>query len=138
MTDLYEHVRQLAREYDVELWVCETCPDHEVEGEAYLNGHRAVFLTQAPDTPEAYLVALHELGHHAAHPWGRGRVLDHEAAAWRWAIEQATIPLGPDEWRVIYQRLKSWKADRRYRQTYEYLLLLDEAASRTLPAHVPL
>jgi hypothetical protein len=129
--ELFEHVRTLAADHDVLMWICATCQDAgEAYGEAIsLTGwdNPLVVLTQLPDTPEAYLVALHELGHHADPCWTKGLRLDREVYAWRWAIATSLIPFFAPEWTFIRDALRSYAADRRYKLTPDFECLLAEA-----------
>lgn len=56
----------------------------------------------------AYLIALHEVGHAVVQRrkkrWTR---LEEEAAAWRFAIEEARMDLRPEHWDFIRRALKN-------------------------------
>lgn len=123
-----EHVRKLADEHDVLVWICENC-EGEPYGEAFERGY--IHLTQAPEhSREAYLVALHELGHFAGViPWS-GLRLDHEASAWIWAVENARLRMRPADWAVVEASLESYTKDRRYRHTELFTELLEDVRSR--------
>lgn len=129
--ELYEHVRELARDLDVMLWIClgGNCPPWYGGGWATVTelGHMAVFITQVPDEPVSYFTALHELGHHADPDWGKNPKLDRETYAWRWAISQSLIEPGPEVWASILEALQTYGSDRRYRRTPAFKSLLEEA-----------
>lgn len=136
MTDpeLYEHVRQLARDYGVRVWVAMEPSSYAADptlpyGEAGKDeeDEPTVWLSHPPDTPLAYLVALHELGHIIA-PAMRGRVRDREAKAWRWAIEQSKLPINAVAWRWIRGYMRSYCGPQ-YRASEDFDNLLEEAES---------
>lgn len=132
--ELFEHVQQLARDLGVRLWVCMTCERGRwgVDGEAVEQGDdRWITISELPDTPEAYLVALHELGHHADPCWGKGLRLDREAFAWRYARVASRIPMTPDLWRMIANKLATYGIDRRFKRTEAFDSLLTEAVSHS-------
>lgn len=51
-----------------------------------------------------YLVALHEIGHVLTHNNRNGKLL-REAAAWKWAIENAHIPVPVSAWEEAFNSL---------------------------------
>ena len=128
--ELYEHVRQLARDIGVRVWVCLGCTGAWAFAQpAGFLGIPTVYLAQTPDEPVPYFTALHELGHHADPDFlRRGRLrLDAEAFAWRWAVEHGLHPPGPEVWADIAEALHSYGNDRRYRRTPDFERLLEEA-----------
>ena len=128
-SDLHEHIRQLARDLDVRVWVCENCsPSDYSEGEC--EPERQVFLVEPPTRPSAYLTALHELGHIAGHPCRMRSLRDAEAMAWIWAINESRIPLRWQDWAMIAWKLGSYRG--RGRQPKLYRELLEEARTRAL------
>jgi hypothetical protein len=131
--ELYEHVQELARDLDVEVWICATARGWNGEARLSSDGQRIIFLSGVPDEPGMYLVALHELGHHASSMkgWRRGYRLDREAAAWQWAIENMPCEPGPDEWAFIRAGLMTYAEDGRFKQTDAFLDLLDQATGWT-------
>lgn len=91
---------------------------------------RLIVLSHDPgDSAEAYLVALHELGHLAI--GHKGRTLEREAAAWRWALSQTREEPGPHEWLHLYLALGSYKACARCKTSSEYDALLTEARRKS-------
>ena len=57
---------------------------------------------------EAYLVALHEIGHGVVQRRGKKMaVLAEEAAAWRWAVENAGFELEPHHWAWLVRVLRN-------------------------------
>jgi hypothetical protein len=123
--ELYEHVRELARSLDVQVWICATC-DHLEGGPAGAAEHtrHVITLSHSPDEPLAYLVALHELGHHAdPRPFGKGGILSREEFAWRWALERALVPPSPEVWGRIAYHLRSYgELRKRWPRTFRSLL----------------
>lgn len=142
-SDRRKHVLDLAEELGVDLriedidWCEGTC------GEAYIDGSRAwAVLSHEPgESLEAYLVALHELGHMAMD--GRGKqgwrkewprpMLRAEARAWTWALAYSR-EAGPKVWKIIHKHLRSYETaaytDGRIRwcRSFEDLLKMTEAS----------
>ena len=124
MTPL-EHIRTLAADLGVTVFVCLNCEEPVQWGLATMGNddEPVVFLGALPDDLGTYLVALHELGHHADPDWGRGLKLDREAYAWQWAMQQFTDAIGyhASKWvaaaDVIRHHLDLYRRDRRYRRT---------------------
>lgn len=84
-----------------------------------------VMLTHDPGaTTLTYLVALHELGHLAR--W-RGRLLDTEAAAWEWAIQQSREGLTAGDWGGVLSRLTTYTGCRRCKPSDDFNRLLAQA-----------
>lgn len=129
--ELLEHVRTLADDLDVYVWICVTCPGDFGTAVLARDDIRTIMLTELPDSTTMYLIALHELGHHAE-GWSKLK-LDREAYAWRWAIEQSLIPLGQKEWARIESALSSYADDRRYKHTPAFTELWKEAEAHARP-----
>ena len=120
---LREHVRDLAKEMDVQVVVVgTTIAPGDIWGQAQHHPadvyekrkKRLVLLSHRPTTPMTYMVAMHELGHCAtADGWSADKTLDREAAAWEWAIANAIIsrPLASHHARIHM---------RHYRDTPEF------------------
>jgi len=132
--DLQAHIERLAQDLDVELWLLiNGDPDLDPYGEA-VSDPRVVKITHAPTTLAPYMVALHELGHHASHAW-TGKTLPRlecEALAWNWAIENSLIE--PD-WNLIYARLAAYgrlaDTNRRFKRTQSFTDLIVRVAALT-------
>lgn len=96
-----EHVRDLARDMGVTVvHVGDLGNPRDVWGQAIAHPYRetrkrrVILLSHRPVTPMTYMVAMHELGHCVAGDgWSHGAMLEREAAAWEWAIDNAIIPL---------------------------------------------
>jgi hypothetical protein len=134
--ELLEHIQSLAEELDSPVWICLGCergekdPDYwYVYGEAirFGNDNPFIVMTETPDEPIPYLIALHELGHHADQLWGKGLRLDREVFAWCWALEHSLVPTGPRAWGRIARSLRSYAQDKRYKRTDNFERLLAEA-----------
>lgn len=131
--ELLEHVHALAAELDVSLWACMSCPGGYGEAVFFVAPAelRIIAITALPDTVPMYLIALHELGHHADPAQfgkvGRSRALDREVFAWRWALEHSLVDPGREGWRAIRDALRSYTHDRRFKQTPAFIELLEEA-----------
>lgn len=125
---LHSNILHLAHEHDVEVWTCQNCTD-DVYGEA-IESERIIRVNRPINDEASYLVALHELGHHAGtHSWGSLK-LDQEASAWLWAIDQSIIRLRPEDWQVILESLESYARDRRFKQTQLFTDLLYDVRAR--------
>lgn len=123
--ELFRHIRELAEDLEAAVWVCLSCRGDY--GEAHSGDDiRVVALTEVPDEPLMYLIALHELGH-MADPRMDALTLDREAFAWRWAVEHSIVPVGRREWARITESLRSYARDGRFKQTPDFLELLKEA-----------
>jgi hypothetical protein len=72
----------------------------------------------------AYIVALHELGHTVDRST---RMLDREAAAWRWAIRESGEEI---DWEGLYERLVTYRDCGRCKPSTAYNRLLREAERR--------
>lgn len=110
--DLADHVTELADEMGVVIWEewegdCDETPCGGA-GTLTLGDDVTpmIFLSDAPVTPEAYLVALHELGHHAT--WEANEFL-RELKAWVWAIEQSLFHLNAEHRALIFRRLETYR-----------------------------
>lgn len=117
--DLNAHVEALARELGVLIippWVGSLAEDVvdfpagaagfiEFEGET---GSPIIWVSEEPTTAKAYLVALHELGHHATGTGGLADIIG-EALAWEWATTKSLIPITPRLRAFIERRLDSYR-----------------------------
>jgi hypothetical protein len=120
---LEAHVLELAKELKVRVKLPEREPINPEPGGQITcfrvtGAYAKVYLTHRPRTPEAYLVALHELGH--KHVWNnnpgilrmsqkdRGWLYEEERLAWKWAREQSLIPIDKELDEKICARLQSY------------------------------
>jgi len=133
--ELYEDVQRQATDMGVRVWISMDPGTYAQDGEPYGeagkddDGWEAVWLSHPPTTSRAYLVALHELGHHATR-WGRQLLKERESLAWEWAIEHSIIPLGPDEWATVAGYLASYDSNRaKPSERFDRLLLRARALS---------
>ena len=144
-----KHIADLVKELDVDFKVGVSdgleCLDGFVCGYSYTvdvfgmtRFGRAVVSEEPGHSLEAYLVALHELGHLATGfrgPRGwRWRVpfgqLESEARAWRWAVVHAA-ELGREAWEIIGRHLDTYvTGDRRVKPSTQFDRMLQIAACR--------
>lgn len=97
---LREHVRDLAKEMNVTVvHVGDQGEPSICWGQALQHPYfmerdrRVILLSHKPTTPMTYLLAMHELGHCAPGAgWSADLMLDREAGAWEWAIENSILP----------------------------------------------
>jgi hypothetical protein len=114
--ELSEHVEELAREMGVVIippWVgsfdeadefpAGAAGHIEIGGES---GPPIIWVSEEPTSAEAYLVALHELGHHATTEDDFGTAEDN---AWWWAEGKSRIPITPHLRAFIDRRLDSYR-----------------------------
>lgn len=87
-----------------------------------------LMLTHSPDTPTAYLTALHELGHLMTLDGVARTDPDREAAAWRWAIDHSIQTIGPDEREFILSCLGTYRS-------LEWESLIEELTSEDILLH---
>lgn len=120
---LAEHAEELARDLDVIVipdWAGAIHADTELRGgagELRLEGGdtQPVIWVSAPlDTAEPYLLALHEMGHHAnptldAEGTQEPSRLQAEELAWAWAEGMSLIPITPHLRAFIERRLDSYR-----------------------------
>lgn len=116
--ELGEHVEELARSLGVIVipdWAGAIHADTEIRGgagELRLEDGEiqpVIWVSAPPDSAEAYLLALHELGHHAR-GIATGLPLSwSEEAAWDWAEAQSLIPVTPRLRDFIERRLDSYR-----------------------------
>lgn len=59
-------------------------------------------------SPSSYFIALHEIGHLVAKGRTVGGILEREAKAWQWALDNAIEPPTIGVWRTIYHCLTSY------------------------------
>lgn len=112
--DLADHIAELAEELGVLIWDewegdCEDVPCGAA-GTLTLGGDTqpVILLSDPPITPESYLVALHELGHHATRDEDE---FNRELRAWLWAVEHARIDLDlAGAYDLIIRRLETYRA----------------------------
>jgi hypothetical protein len=138
--ELSEHVEELAREMGVVIippWVgsfdeadefpAGAAGHIEIGGES---GPPIIWVSEEPTSAEAYLVALHELGHHArpapiccggggpnrddsgcpsCPDTHGGERLNGETLAWQWAEGKSRIPITPHLRAFIERRLDSYR-----------------------------
>ena len=120
--ELERHVHQLAREMGVVVipswaveYVSEDCDEPcgaagELWAEFGQDGLQMIWVSVDPVTAEAYLVALHELGHHAVpEPGPCSDELEREERAWLWAEQQSLIPITPHLRAFIERRLETYR-----------------------------
>lgn len=118
LSELERHVEELARELGVIVipsWVgsldeeCDLTPCGAA-GELIFDEHGGsfptVWVSQELTTAEPYLVALHELGHHAA---GSLDPFTNEVLAWTWAEEHSLLPITPHLRAFINERLETYR-----------------------------
>jgi hypothetical protein len=123
--ELGEHVEELARELGIIIippWVgslAEEATDLPAgaAGEMALEdggGFPVIWVSEEPTNARAYLVALHELGHHATA--GKpvmnrltGHVIEGEERAWLWAESKSLIPINAHLRTFIERRLDSYR-----------------------------
>ncbi|MGZ6662709.1 MAG: hypothetical protein ACXVHL_35900, partial [Solirubrobacteraceae bacterium] len=68
----------------------------------------AVISVDPTSSDQAYLVALHEIAHGIVQRRGkRMSILQEEAAAWRWALENAGFTPGPETWAWLLKVLRN-------------------------------
>ena len=118
------HLRMLARGHGVRYRCYKNSPlEMRVSGQAHVQGDLIEVYTHGQDIEdeEAYFVALHELAHVVQHHnivenggWSNrtGRIVEAEAEAWCWALENA---LQRPSWRVaetisarVWSYYRSW------------------------------
>jgi hypothetical protein len=121
--ELEEHVQQLADELGVIVipsWVGELADECDLlpcgaAGEIHFEDEHGgalpvIWVSEEPSTAEAYLVALHELGHHATPaPGPCSELIEAEERAWLWAEQHALIPITPHLRAFIEGRLDSYR-----------------------------
>ena len=117
VADLDAHVEQLCAQHCIE----------RLDG-----GRRAIAFRRGPrggrtrgirippvKSHVTYAVALHEIGHLVG-PGRSGTRLEKEAAAWRWALENAVVELSDAARQSAARRLRSyvaWAENRQHRKT---------------------
>lgn len=127
MNDYADHIRQLARDNGVQVWL--RLDTQSGWGFAAINAddEPIIVLGLSPHELHGYLIALHELGH-LLHPEGRkGLRLDQETCAWLWAREHAL----DWDWELVLPHLQEYARDRRYKTTRAFATLLATAESCT-------
>ncbi|MCZ2111327.1 MAG: hypothetical protein LC118_17450 [Dehalococcoidia bacterium] len=140
MNDYLDHVRQLAQDSGIRVWVNLDSTTEWGMSALDGDGDPIVFLGMMPDTLEGYLIALHELGHHHDPDWGKPTKLDREAHAWRWALKHQLLPHGwgtpPEAWEIILKHISEYVRDGRFRRTpaFENLLADAERAAKRVPS----
>lgn len=116
--ELEAHVEELARDLGVVVipdWAGAIHADTEIRGgagELRLEDGEiqpVIWVSQPLDSAEPYLLALHELGHLAAHSSVRIEVLASEEKAWAWAESKSLIPITPRLRAFIERRLDSYR-----------------------------
>jgi hypothetical protein len=116
--ELGEHVEALAKELGVFIippWVGSFAEADEFPAGAAGHiemgedlGAPIIWVSEEPTTAEPYLIALHELGHHATGTQGLADIVG-EALAWQWAEEMSLIPITPHLRAFIERRLESYR-----------------------------
>lgn len=114
--ELGEHVEELARELGVIVlpsWAanveCDESPcgaSGEIVFEESGIADPIIWVSEEPTTAEAYLVALHELGHHVAASFD---AFTNEVLAWTWAEEHSLVPITPHLRNFIDERLETYR-----------------------------
>ena len=113
---LRTEVRALAEAAGVEL---EESGTRRPRAQLFPRDGRRVVVVPPIRGMSSYLVALHELGHHLGRRAMRGTRLVREAAAWSWAISNATAPPTYGARRSALKALYGygiWVADRQHRR----------------------
>lgn len=120
---LADHVEELAQELGVIVippWVvslseeCDLAPCGAAGFLSFADEHGGglpvIWVSEEPHTAEPYLVALHELGHHATpEPGPCSSELEREERAWLWAEQQSVVPITPRLRAFIERRLDSYR-----------------------------
>lgn len=119
---LAAHVEELAQELGIVVipsWVgslVDDCTDlpcgaaGRMELEDGDESFPVIWVSDDPVTAKPYLVALHELGHHAtAHLATEQDELTREHLAWQWAEARSLIPITPRLGAFIARRLNSYR-----------------------------
>lgn len=70
-----------------------------------------IWVSEEPVTAEAYLVALHELGHHAPSEIQTDDLYIREQVAWSWAYLKSIIELDESHQAFIASRLETYVRD---------------------------
>lgn len=135
-----EHVRDLAKDMDVTVVVVgDLGYTRDVWGQALAHPfyetrkRRVVLLSHRPVTPRTYMVAMHELGHCVAGDgWSASTMLEREAAAWEWALDNAILPLSLASHLAI-PPMRSYRVDKNLARSERFERLYKRVSRNSRP-----
>lgn len=88
---LVKHVSDLAKQLDVKVVKMRKGSDRGgSSGPKSYGGYKRLIVTYGINTQQDYFIALHELGHIANEPQSP-KLLEREANAWQWALDNALV-----------------------------------------------
>jgi hypothetical protein len=137
---LREHIRDLSLDMGVTIVVVgDLGYTRDVWGQALSHPfypsrkNRVVLLSHRPVTPRTYMVAMHELGHCASGDgWSHHRMLEREAAAWEWALDNAILPLSLASHLAI-PPMRSYRMDEHLAQSERFERLYSRVRRNSRP-----